>query len=570
MASLDILEDELMMEEMSIHFDDSLDLEENIENKITLVGLLIADHEPTQGIVKDVLRAIWTNMGQVKVLKAKENVYSITVGDEAVASRLIDGSPWFIKGNPFTIKPWPLYHSLDDIVANRAVFWVQAHGIPRNFCTMKNARTLGERVGAVLEVENLETTGFRGFLRLKIDFDATKPLIPSFTMPCPTTGKRKIRLKYEGLKDYCRNCGRLGHSRGCPWTISSINSRGPIHAGGFEDLQAPTISKASTHLFLQRHANRNAQSGMDLNKWRGCLERKSGGLYGLSGVVEPEYVQTFVRTQQTRIQTNPTTNTRSAISLQPADLQPKTNSPRIQTAPQPVSASLQPGMGQAIPALSGPTRADYANRWNPDSFGTQFQNGTLTIAVNGLSLKKNWCDPDRVPPWAFENASNLLENRFLDGPSTDATPLNVGPTFVETATSEPSIASSNAIDPGKKKGKGRLKLGEIPIPLEEAQPAKRAKTSHSPLPSCSLHLSNRGGRGVRGRPKGMKGLGQEKRKPEKKSSNPVTDLGNLCDVTISPSKELELAEGRQLTTDLGVFSKPQGGGGWPRTATRGS
>ncbi|CAB4262735.1 unnamed protein product [Prunus armeniaca] len=68
----------------------------------------------------------------------------------------------------------------------------------------------------------------------------------------------------------------------------------------------------------------------------------------------------------------------------------------------------------------------------------------------------------------------------------------------------------------------------------------------------------------------MKGLGQEKRKPEKKSSNPVTDLGNLCDVTISPSKELELAEGRQLTTDLGVFSKPQGGGGWPRTATRGS
>lgn len=122
----------------------------------------------------------------------------------------------------------------------------------------------------------------------------------------------------------------------------------------------------------------------------------------------------------------------------------------------------------------------------------------------------------------------------------------------------------------KKKGKGKLKLGETPIPLEEAQSAKRAKTFHSPLPSCSLRLSNRGGRGVRGRPKGMKGLGQEKRKSEKKSINSVTDLKNLCDVIISPSKELELAEGRHITTDLGVFSKTQGGGGWPRTATRGS
>ncbi|VVA33993.1 PREDICTED: uncharacterized protein [Prunus dulcis] len=102
MTSLDVLEDELMMEERSIRFDDSLDLEENIENKITLVGLLIADHEPTQGIVKDVLRAIWTNMGQVKVLKAKENVYSITELSrfgESLDNSLFEGAPSFKKSH---------------------------------------------------------------------------------------------------------------------------------------------------------------------------------------------------------------------------------------------------------------------------------------------------------------------------------------------------------------------------------------------------------------------------------------------------------------------------------------
>lgn len=37
-------------------------------------------------------------MGIVKVIKAKANVYPITVGDEAVARRLLDGNPWFVKG----------------------------------------------------------------------------------------------------------------------------------------------------------------------------------------------------------------------------------------------------------------------------------------------------------------------------------------------------------------------------------------------------------------------------------------------------------------------------------------
>ncbi|KAM1240363.1 hypothetical protein ACFX2J_045690 [Malus domestica] len=31
--------------------------------------------------------------------------------------------------------------------------------------------------------------------------------------------------------------------------------------------------------------------------------------------------------------------------------------------------------------------------WHPVSYGTQFTNNTLTIAVNGLSLDKDWYDP---------------------------------------------------------------------------------------------------------------------------------------------------------------------------------
>ncbi|CAB4313912.1 unnamed protein product [Prunus armeniaca] len=172
-------------DEMVIHFDDSLDLEERIESKIVLVGLLIAHVEPPQTIVKEILRAAWSRMGVIKVNKAKENVYSITVAEEEVASRILDGNPWFIKGYTFTVKLRPLYHSLDDIQNNTAIYWVQAHGLTRNLCTPKNARQLGSRIGAVMEVEDTDDAGFRGFLRMLIDMNIS----PRFLHAMPSRRK---------------------------------------------------------------------------------------------------------------------------------------------------------------------------------------------------------------------------------------------------------------------------------------------------------------------------------------------------------------------------------------------
>ncbi|KAB2619881.1 hypothetical protein D8674_037447 [Pyrus ussuriensis x Pyrus communis] len=115
------------MDCLNIMFEDSLDLEERFEHNIHLVERLIADNKPSQTVVKKVLRSAWNKMGLVRVLRAKANVYAITAGEEAV-------------------------------------------------------------IGVVLEVENSMETGFRGFLRMRVDFDAKKknPLFTSFLVPCPS------------------------------------------------------------------------------------------------------------------------------------------------------------------------------------------------------------------------------------------------------------------------------------------------------------------------------------------------------------------------------------------------
>ncbi|CAB4313582.1 unnamed protein product [Prunus armeniaca] len=202
-------------------------------------------------------------MGTIEVLWAKENVYSISVGDEAMARRLMDGNPWFIKGFTFTAKSWPLYHSLD-IIPDRAIFWVQVHGFPRNMCSPGNARKLGARIGYVMKIEDVDEVGFKGFLRMRIDLDASKPLPPGFSMPCQVTGRRKIRLRYEGLKEFCMQCGRLGHS--CGYMLVP-NPKLELDGWKYDEgMHATMTSKRSTFLFQPR-VKKSIIGGMDNSHW---------------------------------------------------------------------------------------------------------------------------------------------------------------------------------------------------------------------------------------------------------------------------------------------------------------
>ncbi|KAM2301702.1 hypothetical protein ACFX1S_032594 [Malus domestica] len=255
--------EEEMLDCLNITFEHNLDLEERFDNNIHLVGRLIADNEPSQTVVKEVLRSAWNKMGLVRVQRAKANVYAITVEDEAVARKILEGNPWFTRDYTFSVKLWLSFHSLDDIEADRPIFWLQTHGIPRTYCTKKNVRSLGAKIGAILEVEDPMEAGFRGFMRIRVDFDASKPFITCFSVPCPRVGSYTIQLKYEGLMIFCYHCGKLGHSRGCAQPVP-LNS---IGEGWYTPvLCADPMSRASSLLFPQRRTP--IETGVSASDWR--------------------------------------------------------------------------------------------------------------------------------------------------------------------------------------------------------------------------------------------------------------------------------------------------------------
>lgn len=89
-----------------------------------------------------------------------------------MASRIIEGGPWNVKGFCFSIRHWPLYHFVNDIEQIHATYWGQVHGIPREMLTQVNGRKLGTMLRSVFEVEDPTLGGHRGFLRMRIDQDA--------------------------------------------------------------------------------------------------------------------------------------------------------------------------------------------------------------------------------------------------------------------------------------------------------------------------------------------------------------------------------------------------------------
>jgi hypothetical protein len=99
----------------------------------------------------------------------------------------MDLGPWNIKGSLLVLKPWTPEVTFDEVELSTCPFWVQVHGLPLQNMTARNAISIGKSHGNLMAVENSKTPGIicTHHLRIRVEIDTTKPLVPGFTLPCP-------------------------------------------------------------------------------------------------------------------------------------------------------------------------------------------------------------------------------------------------------------------------------------------------------------------------------------------------------------------------------------------------
>lgn len=142
----------------------------------------------------------------------------IAVDEAAGKRKVLDDGPWMISKELLAVVEFDGSKSLDEIDFSYIPIWIWVEHLPLGLTNRSVARTIGDDVGDLLEVDDDGGEMVAGrSLRLKIRLDIPKPLRRGIIVDLgEERGERWCPISYEHLPDFCYIYGVIGHvDRAC-------------------------------------------------------------------------------------------------------------------------------------------------------------------------------------------------------------------------------------------------------------------------------------------------------------------------------------------------------------------
>lgn len=151
----------------------------------------------------------------LEILDTDQNAFIFDFLRKEDCLRILRGRPWSIQGMLLNVQIRNEFMLRKEVDFNSCPIWIQFHDVPPEPMYIENAKALDELIGEVLLVEDprRENMLVRNFLRARVVIDIRKPLVFGMWSPRPDMDPIWIKVKYEGLHNFCYHCGRLGHDQ---------------------------------------------------------------------------------------------------------------------------------------------------------------------------------------------------------------------------------------------------------------------------------------------------------------------------------------------------------------------
>ncbi|CAO2186116.1 unnamed protein product [Urochloa humidicola] len=142
-----------------------------------------------------------------------DNMFYVEFDSERLWKKAIWGGPWKYKEDAVIFVAYDGIRRLSDIAIDSIAIWVRFFDIPTVMMTVGFLRTLGSKLGKVLEVGEI----FKGYRRVRVEYPLEQPLLPMVDMDVKGMGNMVFSVRYENTPHHCFTCGRMGHAKEeCP------------------------------------------------------------------------------------------------------------------------------------------------------------------------------------------------------------------------------------------------------------------------------------------------------------------------------------------------------------------
>ncbi|XP_059451002.1 uncharacterized protein LOC132181786 [Corylus avellana] len=181
-----------------------------------LVGKLLTERFIGKDIIRSQLIRWWKPTGRLTLKVVGENTFLIDFEHYWDKTRILEGCPWVIEGNVFSVADFDGVTPLEQIDFVKVAFWVRMYKLPLACMGAEVGKQIGSTVGLVEEVDTDEDgIGWGKFLRVKIRLDLTKPLARGRRLKIEGSSVW-INFQYERIPRFCFHCGIVLHGRmGC-------------------------------------------------------------------------------------------------------------------------------------------------------------------------------------------------------------------------------------------------------------------------------------------------------------------------------------------------------------------
>ncbi|KAJ1379117.1 Zinc finger, CCHC-type [Sesbania bispinosa] len=177
----------------------------------SLVGKIQTTKLIHMNSIQNALAGIWCNPPGFRVEEIAPKTFQFFFEKVDDADRILKGSPWLFRNSWLVLKKWQRDLKIDQVDFQRVLMKVQLWGLPLHCRTSKMGLKIGSCLGNVLEFDVFDERDRGTFVKILVEVDISKPLLPGIPVGSHKDGVTWVEFKYEQLPQFCFRCGYIGH-----------------------------------------------------------------------------------------------------------------------------------------------------------------------------------------------------------------------------------------------------------------------------------------------------------------------------------------------------------------------